>query len=353
MNTLSSKRIIDAVVDIPEFGRWFADVTIDEPVQLSGRVELKIADVTLSCTVMSGGPYQGRGRFHLVGGAGGWGSTVPAKSYANDAGVKHATILGDAASEAGETIETISPSLRAGPHYTRPKDAASLVLEQLAPGAWYIDATGVTRLGKRAPSAPRGAVTKTSVDLARGTMTIAADEIGWIVPGLVIDGMAIVDVRHELSSDHGLRSTVWASRGSDSSRRLSAWRKLFAQVDPWREFRGVSEYRVIAMSGKRVDLAPVRVATGMPALRRVLPRPGVAGCEAELLPGSRVLVAFADADPARPHVVAFEDAEGAGFLPLNITIAKGVQPSARMGDGVVAGPFGGTITTGSALVKVG
>lgn len=352
--TFAGKRVTHATVDVPAWGRWFADVSIDEEADLSGRVEIVVADLSLSGTILSGGPYQGRSRFRLVAGAGGWGKILKPKSYESDAGVKVSTVLGDAATEAGETLEPIAPTRKVGPAFARPSDQpASAVLEQLVPAGWYVDEAGVTRLGQRAPSTPAGGFTRMDRNVATGALELASDVIAWIRPGLVIDGMKVVDVRHELSPDGGLRSTVWGTLGGATSRRLLAWRRLFEQLDPRRRFRGVTEYRVVSQAGKRVNLVPVRVASEMPPLRRVLAMPGVAGCEVQLAPGARVLVAFADSDPSRPHVTSFEDADGEGFLPLGITIAKGVQPAARMGDAVVAGPFAGTVTSGSALVKVG
>jgi hypothetical protein len=80
-------------------------------------------------------------------------------------------------------------------------------------------------------------------------------------------------------------------------------------------FRGLYEYRVVTQEDERLNLQAVQVALGMPDIRRAFVRPGVAGCRADVALGSRVLVAFVNADPARPVVVGFEDAEGAGFAP--------------------------------------
>lgn len=354
VSTLAGKRVTHAGIDIPSWGCWFADVSVDEEVELAGRVELVLADLSLSGTVLSGGPYLGRSRFRIVAGAGGWGHPLKAKSYESDAGVKVSTVIGDAAYEAGETIEPIPPARKVGPAFTRPSDQpASAVLEQLAPAAWYVDDAGVTRLGARPASTPEGTFTRMAHDVAIGSLELASESIAWIRPGLTIEGLTVADVRHDFTPDGGLRSKVWGSLGGSVSRRLLAWRRLFDKLDPRRAFRGVSAYRVVSTQGKRVNLVPVRSGSSMPPLRRVLAMPGVPGCEAILAPGTRVHVAFADSDPAQPYVVAFEDAEGEGFLPLGLTIAKGIQPAARMGDAVVAGPFAGTVTSGSALVTVG
>ena len=53
-----------------------------------------------------------------------------------------------------------------------------------------------------------------------------------------------------------------------------------------------------------------------------------------------MLVAFVDRDPSRPQVVAFEESDGSGFLPLTLSLdattvvklADGLLPMAKTGD---------------------
>ncbi len=353
LSTLNGHRVTSARATIPAWGAWYAEASTDDEVALSGAVELKIADLTLRGTVVSGGPSKGRSDFRIVAGAGGWGKSIPKKSYANDAGVKVSTVLGDAAALVGETFAAAG-SDRTGPAWTRKEGRAGRLLEQLAPSAWYIDEAGVTRLGKR-PAVPlAAAVVHGPVDRARGTVTLAAESIAAILPGLVVDGLEAVDVLHEVSANGGLRSTIWGKQGSGTSRVLAAFRDMLDQLDPDRAFRGVTEYRVVTVAGERVNLQPVRVSTGMPDLPRVLARPGVPGAKAMLLPGARVLVGFADSSPARPYIAAFEDAEGEGFKPVSLSVdaqalieigagavvtklGLGVRPAIGAGD--FAGPF--------------
>lgn len=317
--TLNDKRITSARVQIPAWGLWYADASVDGEVSLAGAVTLKIADLTLHGTVLSGGPQKGRSSFRIVAGAGGWGRTIPAKHYANDAGVKVAQILADAAAAAGETLNATTSEV-AGPAFTRKEAPASRVLEQLAPHAWFVDELGVTRLGARPAStlterAPR----VTQVDQARATVTLAPESLAKLLPGVTVDGLVAVDVHHEITPK-GVRTTIWGRQGAGSSRRLTALRALIEQLDPDRHFRAIWEYRVGTKEGNRWNLQPVRVSTGMPVLRRVPVRPGVAGADADLALGSRVLVAFVNADPTAPVVVAFEDVDGDGFAPNALTL---------------------------------
>ncbi len=317
--TLAGHRVLNARANIPAFGCWYADATIDGEHTLSGAVDLVIADLTLKGTVLSGGKDKGKSHFRIVAGKGGWGKTIPKKAYADDAGVKLSKVLGDAASEAGEVL-TISTNERVGPAFTRPEDPASRVLELLAPSAWYVDETGVTRLGKRPTVAFKGKAAHGPVDHARGTVTLAPESIASLVPGATVDGLEAVDVMHEISVKGGLRSTIWGKMFSATSRRLSALREIVLSLVPDLKFFGVTEYRVVTRDGKRLNLQPVLVSMGMPDLRRVLVRPGVPGCEADTALGSRVLVGFVNRSPTRPYVAGFEDPEGDGFLPEKLVL---------------------------------
>lgn len=342
--SLSGHRVVRARVSIPAWGAWFADVVVDGEVTLSGAASLVVADATFKGSVLSGGAAKGRSSFRLVGGAGGWAKTIPSKHYANDAGVKLSTVLGDAAAAVEETLDASTvPATRVGPAWTRPEDPAARVLELVSPGAWYVGEDGVTRLGRRPRTTYAGKGTLGPVDRGRAKVTVAADSIAGITPGVVVAELEAVDVEHSISAEGGLRSTVWGALSSTTTRQAAALQALLEQLDPGRRFRGVWEYRVIEQAGSRHTLQPVRVSTGMPSLQRVPVRPGIAGARARVEPGSRVLVAFIDEDPARPYVCGFEDEDGNGFAP--ITVSLNAESFVQLGAGIkpviVAGDMAG------------
>lgn len=318
--TLAGYLATHARADIPAWGAWYAEVSIDGEHMLAGGVELRIADLVLKGAVLSGGPDAGRSHYRIVAGAGGWGKTIERKSYVNDLGVSIATIIRDAAEAVGETVE-LDTTDRVGPAFVRPEGPASRVLELVAPGRWYIGEDGVTRLGAR-PVAPLTTpnVTHGPVDLARGMVTLAAESIAKILPGCVVDGLTAVDVMHSVDAASGLRSTVWGSLAGKSSRRLDSLRALAEGLDPLRKFRGVTEYRVVTIEGDLLNLQAVKVSTGMPDLARVVGRPGVPGVKGSPALASRVLVGFVDSDPSRPYVAAYEDAGGVGFAPTSLSL---------------------------------
>jgi hypothetical protein len=353
--TLQGHATTRARVQIPAWGCWFADVSLDDGAVVSGRAELKIADLTLSGTVLSGGPSKGRAHYRIVGGAGGWGRTVPAKGYSNDAGVKLLTVLRDAAELVGETLGTMDNAIRVGPAFARAEAPAGRVLEQLVPEAWYVDEKGVTQLGRRTAVDFTGQAARGPFDAARGTVTLATDAIATILPGIRVDGLEAVDVCHEVEPKTGLRSTIWGALGAGTSRRLAALRRLVEQLLPNEKFRGIYEYRIVTQEGERLNLQPVRVSAKMPDLARVYVRPGIAGARADASLGSRVIVGFIDSDPARPAVLAWEDAEGAGFSPDRLDLGDGLGRVLREGDTLtLTGVQAGAGTTGvKATVTVG
>jgi hypothetical protein len=364
---LAGKSITHARVHLPAFGVWWAEVSLDEEAQLSGSAALIMADLVLIGTIMSGGPGpKGRSRYRIAGGAGAWGKSVDPKSYANDAGVKASTVLTDAATACGERLDGATlPETRLGPAFVRELGPAARVLEQVVPANWYVGEDGITRVGARPVHDLSVTVDIAKTDRARGTIELATETIATVLPGIRIDGLVAVDVMHEISPG-AVRTVIWAAGISPASRELIALRRLLQQLDPYARYRGIFEYRVVVQTktGGRewLDLQPIRVSIGMPDLQRISVRPGIAGARADVEVGTRVLVSFVDANPARPVVVGFEEADGDGWRPARLEFdandavvlgaVLGALPAARMTDQVVVGGFAGTITAGSSKVRI-
>jgi hypothetical protein len=311
--TLAGFRVTDAHVTIPAWGCPYAEVVIDGEHPLAGRVDLVLADLVMSCTVLSGGPALGRSMYRLVGGAGGWGKTIKGKNYVDAAGVALSKVLGDAAADAGETV-VVGADVDVGVAWNRQAGPASTQLNLLAPRAWYVDGTGTTRLGARPAGQLVGQVTRvTPADLARGKVVLAAASIASILPGVVVDGIVAVDVLHELTPSTGLRSTVWGRQAPSTLDSLSA---LLRQLDPDRDYRGFTEYRVDTFDGDAINVQPVRVSSGHSYQKSVPVWPGVGGAKTKPALASRVLVGFIEADPSRPFIGHFEDSASATSLSL-------------------------------------
>lgn len=356
MSTLNGVIATRVTLQIPAWGVWWADVELDTDAALSGDVTLQIADIECSGTVLSGGPAEGRARYRVAGGKGQWGAQLQRKAYANDAGVKASTVLGDAASGCGETLDGASTA-RLGPHWVRPVGPASHALNAIEPRNWYVDLDGVTRIGQRPASEFGGDAAATRTDLAAGVIELATEALTGLVPGVSYGGLTAVDV--EITQEGG-RLTARLYGAAPTSRRLDALSKLIAQLYPDLRYRGAYEFRVVTQAGDRLNLQPVRVSLGLPDLARVPMRPGMPGARANVALGSLVLVQFINADPARPVVTGFDAPDNPGWTPL-IADLTGAQirvggPTALLGiarttDVIQAGPFSGVIVGGSLTVK--
>jgi hypothetical protein len=341
-------------VQIPAWGRWWADVDAQDEIALDvgDIVQISVADATLVGAVVSGGvTRRGRAAYRVVAGAGGWGDSVDATAYADDNGVKRSAVITDAANAVGETVSG-APDTRVGAHYARSAGSASRVLHELAPRAWYVGLDGVTYFGERASTTYDGDAPRTAQHPAAGTIELALREgLPAFVPGIVVDGLTPAsDVDWHLA-DRKLRVVVHAA--PQASRELDAFRRIFDAMDPRRAYRAVYEYRVVTQDGDALNLQPVRASSGMPDLERVPVRlaPGV---EADHALGSLVLVVFVDGDPSRPCVISGDEAGAPGWMPTTLTL--GETPTlgvARVTDPVLAGPWAGTITSASARIKAG
>jgi hypothetical protein len=332
--TLAGYRVTSARLQIPAWGVGWAEVSLDEEATLSGRVELVVADLTWSGTVVSGGPSGGRSQYRLVGGAGGWGRKLAAKGYANDVGVKVSTVAQDAAQEAGETLVGDVPTSSLGPAWTRCEGQAARTMEAVAPRGWYVDEAGDTRIGRRAPVELAVDATLGPPDLSVGRRVVSADAIATILPGVVIEGREVVDVLHEIGGGKGIRSTVWWGLGTADRSVEDAFIAYVMRLLPWVAYARAVEYRVVTQSGDRFALQPVLSSLGMPDLDAVPARPGIPGVRADVALGSRVVVQWVNADPARPYVAAYEDAESDGFVATRLDLSTEDETGVTVGDSV-------------------
>jgi hypothetical protein len=309
--TANGLRVLSCVVDLPAKGIWHADIETDGDEVLSGRVTIKLADATYVGTVRSGGVRNGRGNWKVVGGAGGWASTIKRKGYADDGGVKVQTIVGDAASESGETIRGTT-SMRLGAHYTRNESMASEALAVLP--EWYVAEDGSTVIGARPATNYAGELTVIDKDSASQRIVVASDSVARLVPGAIVSGITSQDVRHVLTTE-GLRTTIWGSLQSNS------WRALILAALPQLRYAGIFEYRVVTQEGDRLNLQAVRSSLGLPDLRRVSYSPGIPGASSTVALGSIVLVGFVNSDPSNPIVCGFAGPDSMGHMPLTLTMA--------------------------------
>jgi hypothetical protein len=349
--TLNGNACASAYLTIPGVGLWYAECDLADAVALSGAVTLAMLDTAWSGTIIAGATVDGRARYRVVAGAGRWGAELPARAYANDAGLQVSRLIADAASEVGEPAPIGAPVDRKGPHYDRPRNPASFCLNILAPRAWYAGADGVVRFGARPALPATGLVTVDRNPAARSVTYAAVDSFAGLLPRLQTEYGTAADVELSVGPE-GARARAYAALEGGNA-RAQLWAAMLDAIDPGRAFRGVFEYRIVTQSGERLNLQPVRSRANLPDLARVPVRAGVPGVRATHKPGAQVLVAFIDGDPTRPAVVGFDAPDQPGWMPIVLELGGPVPlAAARQTDPVIAGPFSGTIVGGSSRVKV-
>ena len=333
--TLNGQIVTACRVSMPAWGLWWAEVECGSSDVLKGAVSLVLDDLTLAGTIVTGGPYQTRNRYRIVGGAGGWGKSIPAKSYANDLGVKLATVLTDAAQACGEKMGTIPAVAAVGPCFPRANEPAARVLDATVPRGWYVDEAGVTQVGRRPAIVFTGQATRLVNDDEQARIDLAPGSgvLSMLVPGAIVDGVEAVDVEHMLSgADGSVRTTIWGMGIADSSRFDAAWARRIGKYTAPMRFFAPWEYRVVLQHADRLDLQIVRVSTGMPDLRSVPLRSGLLGENVDVTLGALCIVAFINGDRTRPIVVGGDY----NAPPTLAKLAGGGPASARVGDEVKA-----------------
>ncbi len=337
-----------ATLSVPGVGLWYAAVDVADAAALSGSITLRVLDTVWQGFIIAGGPVDGRARYRIIAGAGGWGRELPPRAYQNDAGLPISRLLGDVASEAGEALLS-PPTTPQGVHFSRPRGPAAFCLNLLTPRAWYAQADGVIAFGTRPALPASGLPVVARNEAARMVELAATDSVAGLLPGAATEFGTAADVEYELGSD-GLRVRLYASLRV--SRRADAYRRLYEASDPTARFRGTFEYRVVSQTAERLNLQPVRSRADLPDLARVPVRMGIPGAKAQHTPGAQVLVNFLDGDASRPVVTGFDSPDAPGWMPIRLELG-GPAPLgvARLTDPVICGAFGGAITGASARIK--
>lgn len=331
-----------AVVHVPGQGAWFADVDFEEAPDVSGSVTLNLGDLALSGTVDArySGTFALRRRARIVGGVNGWGKSLPAKAYHNDAGIRAQVVAEDAAREAGETLGTFTPvAERIGVDYVRSAGVASRALEDVIGGPlWWIGYDGKTNVGPRSTAqAQETDYEVLDYDAREQIVVLAVDDLRKIGVGSIITArldapLTINELAIEVTAER-VRVKTWCGGALMVDRIAAALRRIVAR-DTDAQLFGKWRYRVIQMSGDRVELQAVRAAAGLPNILPISMAPGVAGVHSMLTPGSECLVEFIEGNRTQPFIAAFAGKDGNGFVPVETLIDATTM--IKLGDGATS-----------------
>ncbi len=181
--TFGGTRVISGSISFPYYGAPVGDLVLATSSDLPATMSpLVIGNLTQQCTIARQATFAASRSARVVGGANKWRTTLPARGYSHEAGVKLSSVLNDVARECGETIVVASDRV-IGKHYIREQAKAERVLSLELDGHWYVDLTGVTRTVERQTSAIVTPFTVISWSGGKGLFEIATEDLASWQPG--------------------------------------------------------------------------------------------------------------------------------------------------------------------------
>jgi hypothetical protein len=207
---VSGQTAVHLDLSIPLYGLWVADVALSLGTLIaSGPVSLTLGNMTLSGAVYRQNVFAGQVKARLVGGAGGWNKKVAARGYNNPAGVLLSMVLGDAAMEVGETVSVAQDQV-IGNFYARFADKASRVLAAVGGPSWWVDSSGVTRIGPRTASTIKSSFVVEDYKPHTGELVVSTEDYASWQPGAMFTSattgtQTIASVRHQMNDTATMR----------------------------------------------------------------------------------------------------------------------------------------------------
>jgi len=341
----------------------------DDLDEIDGLDVLTLEGVPFSGT-FSGAVHEGERRGRFVLGSNGWSQTVPARAYANDAGIKASKLVSDLASAVGETVDTGGlEGVTVGVNFSVQVGTAASNLYRIAPD-WHVDRSGTTHFTARVGEAvPEDVYRLVDYDSRTEVALLDVDDLASIDVGdTIVVGGETKTIRTLVVTLENDTLTVEAWTGGDSDSQSDLGDVIAGVFEAYmsRKLLGVYRYRVALMNGERVDVQPVNDAIGLPLLSGVemWTAPGVS---AQLTPGVHCAVQFLDGDAGQPIIMAVAGAFDPNHEPDTLNLGgTGGSDACSVGDlgnvflpgiipvsGTVSGaPFVGTMTITSAVTCV-
>jgi hypothetical protein len=347
--TLAGASISSAVVRVPRFGLWTARVACAGPLTLTvgARATLIVGDLSLVGTVVDGGTFAEQSVYSLVGGAGRWGATVPAKAHRSDGGVTVAEVARDLATDAGEIGVVLEPGAERplGYAWERRAGVASDMLRQLVGDAWWAAPDGTTHLGPR----PARAVTPSTLRITSydpavrfATASLDDDAVAQLLPGAQVTATGLPDVLDvgALTIRVEAEAIEVDLLGERPPNELLA--AFFDALAARARLGAPQLHQVTEDAQGRSSCRPAGPsAASLPEPAWIDRAFGVPGVTADLAPGALVLVSLLDGSPGAPRVV--------GYLPGASPLTLGFSATTRIHADAPSIELGGTAPVASAI----
>jgi hypothetical protein len=322
---------------IPLVGAWTADLTLAGATSVSGTVSVVVGNLTLQGTVFRSETYGGQVKARLVGGYGGWRTSVPAQGYGSSAGINLSLVLGDVASACGEVV-SVGQDAPIGNAFVRVNWATSvasdvlwqLVAQGLIP-AWYVAPSGTTMVAAWPTTNVQTPFTITDQDADSGIVVVATEDYASWLPGaqftnpLVQGQYTCCGVHYVWDEDGAFRLQVLTDTTED--RILGPLQQLVQkEIAPMRFF-GRYEYVMTSATEETMDGYPADATLGLPDVQNV---PLCSDAVSVYTPAAQAKahVQFVDGKPTRPVCVWTDQ------TPTMAQLLGGPNPVARLGDQV-------------------
>jgi hypothetical protein len=343
-------QIVSGELSIPLIGTWTADLQLAGAGTVSGTGPLVIGNLTLTGTVFRADSYGGQTHARIVGGNGGWRTQIKSQGYGSPSGVMMSMILGDAASACGETVN-VSNDVGIGNGYARASFDSSVAGDVLwhmidlgFATSWYVDPNGVTQIAAWPSTTVTTPFTVTDQRADKGRITIATEDYASWLPGcsfsnpLLNGTFTSAGVEYVWTPDGKFRFKVLTSSAAGEDRTLRPIQQVIQKEIAHTRLFGRYRYTVTAATTTTVDCAPINTNLGLPELQGV---PIRADSISVYTPptGAECRIEFAD-----------------GYIPectwtdgnsKSVAIQNGTNPDAKLGDTVQS------VISGSSLVLVG
>lgn len=188
--SLSGIPVLAGRMVIPFAGMWHASLVLATDTPSPGPQPLLIGATTWACTPVRDGTFAGQRGVLLVGGTGGWRTSISPKQYGQGT-VPVQAILADAAVACGElppvgATGTVSAYCRKGS-----PSAASACLQELLADAWWCDNTGTVRATPRLPKPIVSPFQAMATSESSGIYEIATEALNDWAPGSTFIGPTV------------------------------------------------------------------------------------------------------------------------------------------------------------------
>lgn len=212
MITANGEPVLALRLTLPVQGVWVASMQVSSDVDMSGTLTLEQDVVRYTGAILAGKSVNGVVQLEAVGGAGGLGKTLAARSYQS---ATARAIVTDLLASVGERLDssaTRSVLSASFAYWTRAYGRASIALSALVDviaARWRVLPSGAVWVGD--DSWPAVASDYDALELERdsaaGTVVLAPETIA-LAPGVTLRGERVGRVEHAMSGDQ-LRTTFW------------------------------------------------------------------------------------------------------------------------------------------------